>query len=70
MLAWGSVRGWQAKERAQVRTLLELEAVFTVRGSVGMLRHLLFFSYPFIAWATLVILLVFAIAWLIFLFRE
>jgi membrane protein DedA with SNARE-associated domain len=40
-MAWGSFRGWRATERTQIRILLELEAVFTVLGSIGILRHLL-----------------------------
>jgi hypothetical protein len=69
-LAWGSFRGWQATERAQVKTLLEIEAVFTVLGSIGLLRHLLIASYPAIVWAVFILLVVFAIAWIYFLIKK
>jgi hypothetical protein len=36
-LAWGSYRGWRAVERAQVAILIELEAVFCVLASLGLL---------------------------------
>jgi hypothetical protein len=69
-LAWGSFRGWQATERAQVQMLLEIEAVFTVLGSVGILRHLLIAPYPLIVWVTFFLLVVFAIAWIVFLIKK
>ncbi len=69
-LAWGSFRGWQATERAQVKTVLEIEAVFTVLGSIGLLRHLLIAPYPAIVWAVFILLVVFAIAWVIFLIKK
>jgi hypothetical protein len=69
-LAWGSFRGWQATERAQVKTLLEIEAVFTVLGSVGLLRHLLISSYPVIVWVVFFLLAGFAIAWIYFLIKK
>jgi len=69
-LAWGSFRGWQATERAQVKTLLEIEAVFTVLGSIGLLRHLLIASYPLIVWVVFLLLVVFSIAWIYFLIKK
>ena len=69
-LSWGSFRGWQAVTRDQVKILLELEAVFTVLGSIGLLRHLLFAPYPLIAWVTFLFLAVFAIAWVAFLIKK
>jgi hypothetical protein len=69
-LAWGSFRGWQATERAQVKTLLEIEAVFTVLGSIGLLLHLLIASYPAIVWVVFILLVVFAIAWIYFLIKK
>jgi hypothetical protein len=62
-LAWSSFRGWRTDDRARVALLLELEAVYTVLGCVGLLRHLLFARYPFVPWAILVILAIFAAAW-------
>jgi hypothetical protein len=69
-LAWSSWRGWQAKEKAQVTTLLELEAIFTVLGVVGLLRELIFYPFPLIYWLLCAILAVFAVAWIIFLFKK
>jgi len=69
-LAWSSFRGWQATERAQVATLVELEAVFTVLGCVGLLRHLLFAPFPAMVWIVFVILAIFAIAWITFLLKK
>jgi hypothetical protein len=63
-LAWSSFRGWRATEWAQVAILVEMEIVYTVLGCIGLLRHLLFASYPAIAWLNLVVLAVFAIAWI------
>ena len=67
--AWGSLRGWQATDRAQIRTLLEIEAVFTVLGSIGILRHLLISSYPLVVWVAFFMLVVFAIIWIVFLIK-
>ena len=69
-LAWSSLRGWRATDPAQVRILLEMEAAFTVLGCVGVLRHLIKSWYPAIVWVVLVILAVFAVAWIIFLVRR
>ena len=69
-LAWSSYRGFRAKERAQVSTLIEAEAVFTVLGALGVLRHLLFAGYPWYVWLLFAVLALFAIAWLYFQFRK
>lgn len=69
-LAWSSYRGYQAKDRAQVSTLIEMEAVYTVLGAIGLLRHLLFAGYPLYVWLLFAILTLFAIAWLYFQFRK
>ena len=58
-LAWSSFRGWQATERKQVQILVEMEAVFTVLASVGLLRHLLFAHYLPIVWVMLALFLAF-----------
>ena len=68
-LAWSSFRGWRALEWAQVAILVELEAVFTTLGCIGLLRHLLFSRCPLIVWLDFAVLLAFAIAWIIFLLR-
>jgi len=69
-MAWGSFRGWRATERTQVRILLELDAVFTILGSIGLLRHLLSAPYPLIAWITFFLLAIFAVLWVVFLFKK
>ena len=63
-LAWGSFRGWRAAEKAQVAILIELEAVFCVLASLGMLRHLLVASYPWYVWLLLAGFLAWAIVWI------
>jgi hypothetical protein len=69
-LAWSSWRGWQAKEKTQVKTLLELEAIFTVLGVVGLLRELVVYPFPPIYWLLCAVMAVFAVAWNIFLFKK
>jgi hypothetical protein len=69
-LAWSSFRGWRATEWREVAILVEMEAAFTVLACVGLLRHLLFFRYPFIVWLEFAVFLVFAIAWVFFLLRS
>jgi hypothetical protein len=69
-LAWGSYRGWRAKERAQVSVLLEMEVAYTVLGAIGVLRHLLVANYPWPVWLLFAVLAIFALVWLYFLFRK
>jgi len=71
-LAWSSFRGWRATDRAQAAILVEMEAVFTVAGTAGLLRHLLvpaliFGWWPVVGWITVAVLVIFAVAWIIFL---
>jgi hypothetical protein len=63
-LAWSSFRAWQLDDRARASLLLELEAAFTVLGCVGLLRHLLFASYPVLPWLVFAITALFALAWI------
>lgn len=69
-MAWSSFRGWRATERAQVAIVLEVEAVFTVLGCAGLLRHLLFSRWPLMVWAVFALLAAFAVAWILFLLRR
>ena len=69
-LSWSSYRGWQASSYEQVRTLVELETIFTVLGCVGLLRHLLIAWYPWYVWFLFAVLLVFAIAWAYHLWKK
>jgi hypothetical protein len=73
-LAWGSLRGWRATQRAQIANLIEMEAIFTVLGCAGLLRHLMpgllaELWLPAPGWAAFAILAIFALAWIVFLFR-
>ena len=69
-LAWGSFRGWRAEEWDKVAYLVELEIIFTVLSAVGIIRHLLIASYPWYIWTILIILVLFAVAWIIALFKK
>jgi hypothetical protein len=63
-LAWGSLRGWRAAEKAQVKILTELEAVFCVLASAGILRHLLTSAYPWYVWLLFAGFAGWAIVWI------
>ena len=69
-LSWSSFRGWQATERKQVATVVELEAVFTVLASVALLRHLLVARFPIVPWLVFAVFFLFAIAWIYHLVRK
>ena len=68
--AWSSYRGWRAADWDQVRIIVEAEAVFTVLAVVGMLRHLIGYSYPVGVWLIFAIFAIFAIAWIVALRRK
>lgn len=73
-LAWSSFRGWRTSDKAQATVLVEMEIVFTVLGSVGLLRHLLWpwrlFSWHAASgWIALAILVLFAVAWIVSLVK-
>jgi hypothetical protein len=68
-LGWSSFRGWQATEWAQVRVVVELEAVFSALACVGLLRHLLFAHWPLTVWLLFAVFFLFALAWTVFLVR-
>ena len=69
-LAWSSFRGWQATDRTQVDTLIEMEVVFTVLGCLGLLRHLVKDYFPYYIWLNFAVLLLFAIAWIYHLVKK
>jgi hypothetical protein len=69
-LAWSSYRGWGASSYEQVSVLVEMEVIFTVFGSVGLLRHLLKDWYPWYVWFVFAVLLVFAIVWAYHLWKK
>ncbi|MGD8462614.1 MAG: hypothetical protein PVI09_01985 [Anaerolineae bacterium] len=69
-LAWSSFQGWRAREWADVATLVQAEAVFTVLACVGLLRHLLFGRWPLMVWLLFAVFAAFAVAWIVFLVRH
>ena len=69
-LAWSSYRGWGASSYEQVSVLIEMEVIFTVFGSVGLLRHLIKAWYPWYVWFVFAVLLVFAFAWTYHLWKK
>ena len=68
--AWGSYKGWQAADRGQVMYLVEMEAIFTVLGAAGLLRHLLEGSWPWYVWTLFIIIAIFAVLWLYHLYEA
>jgi hypothetical protein len=69
-LGWGSYRGWRAAARSDVEILLQVEVVFTVLVSLGLLRHLLGGSWPWYVWTMFIIFVLFAIVWIYHLLRK
>ena len=70
-LAFGSYRGWQARERAQVIVLVQMEAIFTLLACAGLLRHLLLPGrWPVVPWLAFAVFALFAIAWLYALVKR
>lgn len=69
-LSWGSYRGWQAAVRGDVQILLQVEAIFTVLGALGILRHLLSGSWPWYVWMIFIVFILFAAAWIYHLLRK
>jgi len=69
-LAWSSWRGWQATEKAQVTTLLELEAIFTTLAAIGLLRELVVSYFPVIYWVLFAVLTIFTVIWIFFRFKK
>lgn len=69
-LGWGSFQGWRAAARSDVEILIQVEAVFTVLGSLALLRHLIGGSWPWYVWTLFIVLVLFAIAWIYHLLRR
>jgi hypothetical protein len=68
--AWSSYRGWRSTDWEQVSIVVEAEVVFTVLAVVGLLRHLIGFSWPAGVWLIFGLFVVFAIAWIVALRRK
>jgi hypothetical protein len=69
-LGWGSYRGWRAAVRSDVEILLQVEVIFTVLATVGILRHLVGGSWPWYVWMIFIFFVVFAVAWIYHLVRK
>jgi hypothetical protein len=69
-LGWSSFRSWRAANWSQVAVVVELEAAFTLLACAGLLRHLLVASYPWYVWSILVVMALFAVAWLWALLKK
>ena len=63
--AWSSYRGWRATDWEQVSIIVETEMIFTVLAVIGLLRHLIGFSWPTGVWLIFALFAIFAIAWLV-----
>lgn len=62
-LGWGAFRAWKANQYREIAILVEVELIFAVLASIGLLRHLLIASYPPVGWITFCLLAVPAFAW-------
>jgi hypothetical protein len=69
-LGWSSFRSWRSANWSQVAVVVELEAAFTLLACAGLLRHLLVASYPWYVWSILVVMALFAVAWLWALLKK
>lgn len=62
-MVWMVWRGTQRKDRHLIFSLVELFFIFTLLGSVGLLRHLLIANWPFKVWALFAVLAIFSLIW-------
>ena len=69
-MAWSSYRGWRATDWEQVNIVIEAEAMFAVLAAIGMLRHLIGYSWPTGVWLIFGLFVVFAIAWIVALRKR
>ena len=69
-LGWASYRAWRSADWEKVSILVEAEAIFTILACVGLLRHTLFWWYPWYVWLTVAILAAFAVAWIVALVKK
>jgi hypothetical protein len=69
-LGWSSYRGWRATDRGQVAIVIEMEVVYTVLGSLAILRHLAVGSWPAMVWILFIAMVLFAIAWIVALVKK
>jgi hypothetical protein len=65
-LAWGSLRGLLAREWREVSLVVEMEALASLLACAGLLRHLILPGrWALTGWVALVVLALFAIAFLV-----
>jgi hypothetical protein len=66
-LAFSSLLGWRASDWSELRYLVALEAIFCVLGVIGILIPLprLGWTMPTIGWVTMILLAIFAMAWVV-----
>jgi hypothetical protein len=69
-MAWTCVFGFQAKERGQVKVLIEMQVIFCGLGAVGFLRHLIGYSFPLAVYVVFAWLAIMAVLWLVALFKK
>jgi hypothetical protein len=69
-MAWTCVVGFMAKQRSEVKVLIQMQLIFCGLGAVGFLRHLIGFSYPVIVWATCLSLVAMAVLWAVALIKK
>ena len=62
-LAWGALRAWRASQYREVAILVEVEFIFAALGAIGLLRHMLIAYFPPLAWITLSLLVLPALAY-------
>ncbi len=63
-LAWSSYRGFRAAERRAGGAAAGDRGHLLRPGSVGMLRHMWGYAWPWYVWTLLLVFIIFAIAWL------
>ena len=64
-MAWLAWRMARTPDRCLVSVGTEVFLIFTFLSSVGLLRHVLFASYPMVVWILTIALLLFAVYWAI-----
>jgi uncharacterized membrane protein len=71
-VAWSSFRGWRAQQRSEVEIIIQMEAVFSVLGVVAFLGGFLMMDRPtpVIGYVFTMILVLFAVAWVMALRRT
>lgn len=69
-LAWSSYAGFRARSWTEVKDLFVMEIIFTSLGALGLLRHLTKGSWPYYVWTIFIVLVLFALAWVLAYFTT